>query len=115
MILLGEKKKQVFLSVCFCLCCLFAALGVGCMAPAGAIISAARERMLGASLYLAGIDLKDNGNFVQNANPCSMCKRMIINAGIEMVYIRDDKDNYRNIKVQEYIDNDESLHGQMGY
>lgn len=39
MILLGEKKKQVFLSVCFCLCCLFAALGVGCMAPAGAIIS----------------------------------------------------------------------------
>ena len=84
-------------------------------AEANAIISAARERMLAASLYLAGIDLKDNGNYVQNANPCSMCKRMIINAGIEMVYIRDDKENYRFIKVQEYIDNDESLHGQMGY
>ena len=84
-------------------------------AEANAIISAARERMLAASLYLAGIDLKDNGNYVQNANPCSMCKRMIINAGIEMVYIRDDKENYRFIKVQEYIDNDESLHGKMGY
>ena len=52
---------------------------------------------------------------VKNANPCSMGKRMIVNAGIEMVYIRDDKDNYRVIKVQDYIDNDESLSGQMGY
>jgi len=84
-------------------------------AEANAIISAARERMLGASLYLTGIDLKDNSNFVQNANPCSMCKRLIINAGIEMVYIRDDKDNYRMIKVQDYVDNDDSLHGEFGY
>jgi dCMP deaminase len=52
---------------------------------------------------------------VQNANPCSMCKRLIINAGIEMVYIRDDKDNYRMIKVQEYVENDDSLHGEFGY
>lgn len=84
-------------------------------AEANAIISASRERMLGASLYLTGIDLKDNGNYVQNANPCSMCKRLIINAGIEMVYIRDDRDNYRVIKVQEYVDNDDSLHGEFGY
>jgi dCMP deaminase len=84
-------------------------------AEANAIISASRERMLGSSIYLTGIDKMDNGNYVRNANPCSMCKRMIINAGIDMVYIRDDKENYRVIKVQEYIDNDESLHGKMGY
>ena len=84
-------------------------------AEANAIISAARERMIGSAIYLSGVDLKDDNNYVQNAGPCSMCKRMIINAGIEMVYIRDDKDNYRVIRVQEYIDNDESLHGQMGY
>ena len=84
-------------------------------AEANAIISASRERMLGSAIYLTGIDLKDNGNYVKNANPCSMCKRMIINAGIETVYIRDDKDNYRVIKVQVYIDDDESLRGQMGY
>ncbi len=84
-------------------------------AEANAIISASRERMLGSAIYLTGIDLKDNGNYVKNANPCSMCKRMIINAGIETVYIRDDKDTYRVIKVQEYIDNDESLRGQLGY
>lgn len=84
-------------------------------AEANAIISASRERMLGSSLYLSGIDLKDNGNYVRNANPCSMCKRMIINAGIEQVYIRDDKDHFRSIAVREWVENDESLSGVMGY
>ena len=84
-------------------------------AEANAIISASRERMLNSSLYLSGIDLKDSNNYVKNANPCSMCKRMIINAGIEQVFIRDDKDHFRRIAVQEWIDNDESLNGAMGY
>ncbi len=84
-------------------------------AEANAIISASRERMLGSSLYLTGIDLKENGNYVRNANPCSMCKRLIINAGIDQVFIRDDKDSFRLITVQEWVDNDESLSGVMGY
>ncbi len=84
-------------------------------AEANAIISASRERMLNSSLYLSGIDLKDNGNYVKNANPCSMCKRLIINAGIEQVFIRDDKDHYRRVAVQEWIDSDESLTGEFGY
>jgi dCMP deaminase len=83
-------------------------------AEANAIISASRERMLNSSLYLTGIDLKDN-DYVKNANPCSMCKRLIINAGIEQVFIRDDKDHYRRVAVQEWIDNDESLTGEFGY
>jgi len=81
---------------------------------ANAIISASRERMLGASLYLSGIDLKTN-DYVKDANCCSMCKRMIINAGIEWVYIRDDKEHYRVIKVQDWVVNDESLQGNFGY
>ena len=44
-----------------------------------------------------------------------MCKRTIINSGIEKVIIRDTKDTYREINVQEFIDNDESLEGSMGY
>lgn len=84
-------------------------------AEANAIISASRERMLNSSLYLSGIDLKDNGNYVKNANPCSMCKRLIINAGIEQVFIRDDKDHYRRVAVQEWIDSDSSLTGEFGY
>ena len=44
-----------------------------------------------------------------------MCKRMIINAGISRVVIRDTDNDYRQIDVQEWIDNDESLHGERGY
>ena len=44
-----------------------------------------------------------------------MCKRMIINAGIATVYIRDDEEHYRTVQVREWIDEDESLDGQFGY
>ena len=44
-----------------------------------------------------------------------MCKRMVINAGIKEVIIRDDKDNYRIINVNDWIENDESLEGKKGY
>ena len=44
-----------------------------------------------------------------------MCKRMIINAGIEKVYVRDDKNHYRRIEVREWIEQDESLDGVLGY
>lgn len=40
---------------------------------------------------------------------------MIINAGIETVYIRDDEDHYRVVQVQNWIDEDESLDGTFGY
>ena len=80
-----------------------------------AIISAPREKMEGSTLFLVGFEMKDH-SYIQNANSCSMCKRTIINAGIETVIIRDDHDNYRVINVQkEWIDYDESLEGVKGY
>lgn len=83
-------------------------------AEQNAIISADRNRMIGATLFLCGKDYKD-GSYVENSNPCALCKRMIINAGIKDIYIRDSKDKYRHILVQDYIDNDESLEGVKGY
>lgn len=83
-------------------------------AEANAIISAEREKMIGAALYLSGREVA-TGEYVKNSNSCSMCKKMIINAGIERVYVRDDEENYREIAVQEWVDEDESLLGQMGY
>ena len=44
-----------------------------------------------------------------------MCKRLIINAGIETVYIRDDEENYRVVAVQDWVEQDESLDGTFGY
>ena len=83
-------------------------------AEQNAIISASREKMLGATLYLVGKNYVDN-TYVESANPCALCKRMIINAGIKDVYIRDSKDNFRYIDVKTYIDNDESLSETKGY
>ena len=84
-------------------------------AEANAIISAPRDKMIGATLYLAGRDAK-TGELVANANSCSMCKRMIINAGIKTVIVRDTNDDFRVIDVDsEWIVQDESLEGVMGY
>ncbi len=83
-------------------------------AEANAIISAPREKMLGATLYLVGFEMPDM-TYIQDANSCSMCKRMIINAGIETVIIRDNKEDYRKIEVNEWIEDDESLDGVRGY
>ena len=44
-----------------------------------------------------------------------MCKRLVINAGIEKVYLRDTKDEFREVMVSEWIENDESLTGAFGY
>ncbi len=83
-------------------------------AEANAIISASRDKMIDATLYLTGVEVSD-GSYVSNSCCCSMCKRMVINAGIKEVIIRDDKDNYRIIPVSDWIEDDESLIGKKGY
>ena len=83
-------------------------------AEANALISASRERMIGASLYLTGVDAR-TGGYVEKSICCSMCKRMVINAGIEHVYIRDTKNEYRKVDVEDWIREDESLEGKFGY
>ena len=70
--------------------------------------------MIGSSIYLSGREVS-TGEYIRNSNSCSMCKRMIINAGIETVYVRDDEDHYRKIEVKDWIENDESLDGALGY
>ena len=84
-------------------------------AEANAIISASRMDMLGSTLFLVGREVQ-TGEYVQGANPCAMCKRMIINAGIETVVIRDDKEHFRVYNVHnQYILQDESLEETRGY
>ena len=80
---------------------------------ANAIISASREQMMGATLFLVGVDVK-TGDYVENATSCQMCKRMIINAGIKEVVIRDNKTDFRVIQVEDWVENDDSL-GNVGY
>lgn len=67
-------------------------------AEANAIISASRSEMLGSTLYLVGVEF-DTGSYVADAGPCSMCRRLIINAGIKTVVVRDTEQDYREIDV----------------
>ena len=60
-------------------------------AEQNAIISAARRDMVGATLYLSGLDGKTN-KVLPVSEPCSMCKRFILNSGIEQVVMRNGKD-----------------------
>ena len=83
-------------------------------AEQNAIIAASRERMIGSTLYLVCLDSK-TGELVGDVMSCMMCKRQVINAGIEKVVIRNTHDKYTEVNVQEWIDNDESLDGVFGY
>ena len=83
-------------------------------AEANAIISASRDKMIDSTIYLVGKEVKDN-SYIQNANSCSMCKRMIINAGIKDVIIRIDENQFKTINVSDWIENDESVDGTFGY
>ena len=83
-------------------------------AEANCIISARRRDMIGASLYLACVD-PVSGEVVPHTTSCSMCKRLIINAGIEKVYVRETADEYSVYNVSDWIENDESLGFNPGY
>ena len=82
---------------------------------ANAIISAPRREMIGATLYLAGRD-RVSGELVHDATSCAMCKRMIINAGIEKVIVRNNENEFTTIDVKkDWVENDDSLGDQLGY
>ena len=77
-------------------------------AEANAIISAARRDMLGGTLYLVGRDAKTH-ELLEETMPCSMCKRLIINAGITQVVVRTGSESHKVIHVRDWVFNDDSL------
>ena len=77
-------------------------------AEANAIISAQRRDMVGASIYLVGRDAR-SGELLHDATSCPMCRRMIINAGLDEVVIRRTETEFDIVPVQKWIDEDDSL------
>ena len=77
-------------------------------AESNAIISAARRDMMGSTLYLSGRDAK-TGELLADTLPCSMCRRLIINSGIEKTVCRIGGDNYVVINTRDWVFNDDSL------
>ena len=77
-------------------------------AEANAIISASRRDMVGGTLYLAGKDAA-TGEILSDATSCSMCRRLIINAGLEKVVIRTSPTEYTVVQVRDWVYEDDSL------
>ena len=77
-------------------------------AEQNAIISASRRDMIGATLYLVGRSAS-TGELLSDAMSCSMCKRTVINAGIEKVVIRKTAVDFIVIPVSDWVENDDSI------
>ncbi len=81
-------------------------------AEANAIISASRNECIGGTLYLVGRDAA-TGKLLPDATSCSMCRRTIINAGLERVVIRRTETEYTVVPVQDWIDHDDSIQAPL--
>ena len=77
-------------------------------AEANAIISAARRDMVGGTIYLVGRDAR-TGELLSDATSCFMCRRMVINSGLEKVVIRNTDTAYSVVHVEDWIREDDSL------
>lgn len=71
-------------------------------AEANCIISASRRDMIGSTLYLVGKNAA-TGELVPDASSCAMCKKMIINAGIEFVVVRHTRQDYSLVEAQQWV------------
>ena len=75
-------------------------------AEANAIISAARRDMVGATLYLVGRNAQTK-ELLGDATSCSMCRRIIINAGIVRVVIRRTPTEFEVVDVRDWVAQDD--------
>jgi len=80
---------------------------------ANAIIAAPRELMLNATMYQACIDVSTS-TLAVDIDSCQMCKKLIINSGIETVIYRNTPAEYRIAAVADWVFDDDSL-GKIGY
>ena len=83
-------------------------LGRSVHAEANAIISAARRDTVGGTLYLVGRDAQ-TGALLSDATSCSMCRRLVINAGLEKVVIRRTETEFEVVDVEDWIAEDDLL------
>ena len=83
-------------------------------AEQNAIISASRNELIDADLYMVGINAK-TGEIEPKATSCMMCKRVVINSGIKRVIVREPDNKYTIYNVEDWISDDDSLNGKHGY
>jgi len=81
-------------------------------AEMNAVIHASRAQTLGASLYLAGVEVAD-GRPTEHPEPCLLCRRVILNAGIARVVVQPRGSGIISLDPQKWID-EENLAARQG-
>ena len=71
-------------------------------AEMNAVIHASRAQTLGASLYLAGLEVT-TGLPTANPEPCLLCRRVIINAGISLVVVEPRGQGIKHLNPEDWI------------
>ena len=77
-------------------------------AEANAIISASRRDMAGGTLYLVGRDAR-TGELLGDATSCAMCRRLVINAGLSKVVIRNTETEFSTVDVQDWVQQEDDV------
>ena len=72
-------------------------------AEANAIINGNPLDLAGGTLYLAGTEVK-SGKPTKSMRPCAMCERMILNAQIARVVLRDEEGHLFSVNSLEWED-----------
>ncbi|MDR1397507.1 MAG: dCMP deaminase family protein [Desulfarculales bacterium] len=72
-------------------------------AEMNAVIHASRQQTIGATLYLHGDDLS-SGRMIADPEPCQLCRRVIINAGISSVVSFRENGAVRRTPVTEWVE-----------
>lgn len=74
-------------------------------AEANAIISASRNELLGSTLYMVCVDPNTN-QLISGSSSCLMCRRLVINAGISRVVIRETATEFSVVSVDDWVGED---------
>ena len=77
-------------------------------AEANAIISASRRDCVGGTLYLVGRDAR-TGELLTDATSCAMCRRQVINAGIQRVIIRRTETEFEVVDVNDWVHQEDDV------
>ena len=79
-------------------------------AEMNALIHAARKDAISGTMYLMGMEAETGETILDGSEPCRLCKRVIINAGIEKVITRNAEGNILVYFVKDWI-----LHEELDY
>jgi dCMP deaminase len=80
-------------------------------AEMNALIHISRREAIGSTMYLMGVEAQTGGHLPNGAEPCRLCKRIIINAGIEKVLTKNINGEVIIYQVRDWISNEELEYG----